>query len=911
VPTSASAQAAGAGGAPAAPAEDSPGAPPTQPEVKAPELVTFVPAKYPVGALEQRLEADVVLKLTIDAEGKVTAAAVTTGAGNGFDEAALEAASQFRFRPAERGGQAVAARILYRYEFRLPEKSGTPVARAPDTFVVPPPVPEGAVAAPVPAVEPSAPVAVPPVPAADSPPVAAPPVPAPAAPTAPSAPIDVSVRGKAVGNYQAGVAAAATKTNTRLLELPQAVQVVPRQVLADQQVVEVREVLENVSGVQSSGRDRAGLVDLFYTRGFRLNPDRNFYKNGRPFVFSLSPPAETLDRVEFVKGPASVLYGQAEPGGIVNLVLKRPPVTAFAQSTLQVGSYGWQKVHLDAGAPLSESVGARVNVARTSADSFRDFQHMKQTLAAAAVTWRPTRWFELATNASGQWRVQTADSGLAGGPSVDGVLGNRVVALPRSRLLNELWTNLDIAGGEVGYTATVHLAQGVELRQSGSWQRQENDELRADPLEILPRIPTQGIRRGDLAKTLRDRHAERRTLFFDVNLLTEFGSGPVEHKLLAGLDAFDLIAGFTEYQPVITDAAAFNVVEPVYARQPPAILGDNLLRLSRGTLSQMGGYVQEQLDLYKMFHLLGGVRADVFKDGLEQSRFDTAAFTFVDQVQRGVTWRGGALFNPVPTAALFGNYSQGFRPNVDPFSNEQLSPERSEQWEAGGKLALFREALLITVTGFELRKTNVVVVNPVSQVLNLAGERRARGVELDVVGDLLPGWSLLLNYSALDAEVTKNDPRAAGTAGVGTESIQGNTPPGSPRHSGRLWTSYRFPPEVLSGLRVGAGVFGRTEVQGDLFNTIQLPGYTRFDAMLGHSSHFGRLGVNAQINFKNLGDVVYFEGENRNFIRPGEPFTVLADLTLRLEAPPPGAEPSLPVPAPAGASVSPNEGAVP
>lgn len=692
------------------------------------------------------------------------------------------------------------------------------------------------------------------------------------------------VTGQSMEGYSVFDASSATKTDTPIMETPQSIQVVPRAVLSDQMVVDVDEVLENVSSVQAAGANQTGLVTSFVARGFALSPLNNFYKNGRPFVFSAPPPTEAVQRLEFVKGPASVLYGQAEPGGIVNLSLKRPTRRFFAEPRVQYGRFRHFKGILDTGGPLGRSLGYRLNASYTNAKSFRALQHVRQFVGAGSFLIRIAPRWELVFDGSYQQRVQHADSGLSVMPAKEGEdFGKTVVDVPISRSLNEPWAQVDVAAAEVGYELSGEISPVLELTHSSSVQRQENDELRADPRPILSARPESGFSQGDMGKLYRVRNTQRLSLYSDVLAKADMESGRFRHRVLAGVEFFQSVRGVTESTPMSTRTQDFNIYNPRYTREPPPTLGDIPIRLGRSTLRQFGVFAQEQLTFDEWAHLLLSARYDRFFDSLDASRLDMGSASIIHQNSGSPTFRAGGLVQPWESASFFASYSQGFRPNLDPFANEQLAPQRSQQGEGGVKLSMFQGYLTGTLTGYYLAKRNVVIVNAVSQTLTIAGLRDASGLEADLVGEVIPGLNLLVGYSFLHARIRKGDPRPEDTKGVGTISTAGNIPPASPSHSGRIWASYRFKrgPKWIQAFRVGAGMQARSEVQGDVFNTLSHEGYVRFDAMAGWRKQVGAVVLDAQVNVKNLTDQRYFNSTVRNFIKPGAPLSIIGQLGAR------------------------------
>lgn len=700
----------------------------------------------------------------------------------------------------------------------------------------------------------------------------------------------VTIRGESVGGYGVFEASTATKIPTPIMEVPMAVQVVPRQVILDQQSLTLGEVLENVSGVQLTG-SRFGLLDRFSARGFALDARSNFYKNGRPFSFITPPPIETLESVEFLKGPASVLYGQAEPGGIVNMVLKRPTFRSLHNINIQGGSYGHRKFHLDSGGPITATTGYRLNLATESNKGARDFAYSDQNLINLAASWNPTHWLAINVNSLYQQREQNADSGLIFAPGLPGQLPdqnfgryNRVADIPVTQSLNEDWTKITVDAREASYDLSATINEHWQFNHAFSWQYQNNDELRIDPVNLLSRdVPENNELRGDLKRISRDRSREQRVLFADIGLLGEYDFGIFNSKLLIGAEKMELELGFQEFR-LTGFPRKFNIYDPAYNtfvptdfRAPPFLFG-------RESLSQSGIYFQEQLSVAGRLHIMFGARKDNYDNALDTTTFlagAPATNDVFDDENGDTTYRAGLLFEATSWASIYGSYSQGFVPSISVYSDQILPPQESEQTEFGLKLSLLDGFVLATASVFELTKTNGVITNPVSGTLQITGARESKGFEFDLIGEVYPGWNLVANYSFLKAEVTKGDPRSSDTIGVSsTISSVGNIPPGAPRHKLNLWSTYRFQSGLLNGLRVGLGVNGRTIVQGDLHNSIQHEAYTTWQAMLGYKfdSAFG--GWDAQLKFNNINDAVYFNSFNSNFIQPSKPFSVLGQINF-------------------------------
>ncbi len=306
-----------------------------------------------------------------------------------------------------------------------------------------------------------------------------------------------------------------------------------------------------------------------------------------------------------------------------------------------------------------------------------------------------------------------------------------------------------------------------------------------------------------------------------------------------------------------------------------------------------GFYLQDQIKLPYDVHLLAGFRYDNARNGGgEVLTVPPDEIIFPTLTEDAVTPRYALLWRPIPELSLFRSYAENFGlSNFSDVFRQPLPPQEAEQWEAGLKTEFFGGRLTGTLAWFDLTKTNVPAASPDpivgAQGLTVAtGEARNRGLELDVSGEILPGWNIIGSYAYTDSEITKDrgldfvnlDPDGNPTF---TDGNQGNRLFGVPRHSGSLWTTYEQQAGPWRGLALGAGMVARGQREGDNENSFQLPGYATVNLMAAYTRKLGPSKVSLQLNVDNLLDQEYFDNSvNRSQVNPGAPRTFLGSVRV-------------------------------
>lgn len=640
--------------------------------------------------------------------------------------------------------------------------------------------------------------------------------------------------------YRASEAVSALKLELPLINTPAAISVVPQEVLQDQSATRLGDALKNVSGITRAGQS-FGVWERFFMRGFPVGEANNFLKDGRRYLHYDQPPLEIVERVEVLKGPASVLYGALEPGGVINMVTKQPG-QPHRSVTFATNSYGSVHPSADVSGPIGSGLGYRVNAAYEDRESFRDLVSHRRVAGGGVLRWNfgPASFLSLRGDFSDQEGPQ--DYGLV-------AIGDRAASLPVGRYLGMPWSLIDVRIGNIGLEATHQLGPSWKVRAWFNFQT--IDRFRNDALPSALDTVT-----GDLTlrTLLQDIDLDNST--FDVNLLGDGKALGLKHKFLFGID---YINRRTASLIARTENVGTNIFNPTYTAPSPAY--PPIAPAFRSRETSTGLYVQDVVAVLGALDALLSVRYDETFSELQSAGVSDEDAS--RDVLRAATPRFGLVYRPAQALSLYGSFSESFE--TQGFAEQgtnagaRLPPREGVQYEVGAKSSLFSDRLSATLAFFRTTQRNVAKYDVTLDQTVLTGEQLHRGVELDVAGAITEAWSVIGSFSHLDAEFT-DDP-----------VLQGNVPRQAPAYTASLWNAYELLGGALSGLQFGAGLFHQARRFGDDGNTFSLDPYTRLDAMISHRLNLGFSAMRARLLLENLTNVRYAEGQSRLSLNPGAP----------------------------------------
>jgi iron complex outermembrane receptor protein len=665
---------------------------------------------------------------------------------------------------------------------------------------------------------------------------------------------EITVMGARGEAYKVDQLTTATRTGTNIMDVPQSIQVVPRDVIDDQQVLDLTSALRNVSGIQA-GTNAGNRSESFTIRGFRSS----YYAIDS---IMLSPAIETndsyrdmanIERIEVLKGPASVLYGRGDPGGLINIVTKQPKFERAMNFSVQAGSNDFVRGQIDVTGPVdaAKTLAVRFIAAAQTGDTFRDvFQPYRRQFLSGSVLWEPDDRTRIIASLTYAHQLNQTDRGIIATTDADGDL---VVNLPRTRFLGEEWATTESGRYEFNYRIERELADWLTVRQIGHYDEGKLDLFGINYGTTVAVNATTGAR--TVTRTAVEQHEQNHNYDAQADMVARFKTGGIGHTVVIG---GEYVKSFRFRTFARATLARIDIDNPVYGAQPGTFVRTADREVSAKSYS---AYFQDQIDIGDHFNLLAGVRYDHAR----QSDFGSTQYASDDKA-----WspRLGVVFKPVSNVSLFADFTRSFQSKPEPtIDGKPIDPEKGKQYEAGIKAELFGGRLAGTVSVYQLTRENVTQQDPNNVGYNInAGVQRARGVELDLSGSVRPGVKVIANGAYTDATVRQS-----------TDYAKGNQLIGVPKWSGSVWVTLEPVAGPLRDFGLGAGVFAASNRQGDLENSFAIGSYTRFD-----SSVWYKLAdkVRLTLNVKNITNQYYLESSvSRAQVVPGEGRSVLVGLS--------------------------------
>jgi iron complex outermembrane receptor protein len=692
-------------------------------------------------------------------------------------------------------------------------------------------------------------------------------------------------------------ASTATRTDVPVRQTPASIQVIPKQVLVDQQITNIKDALSNASGVVSNTLEATGAT--FYMRGFRTN---YLWRNGLPIPQDSTGTmfdAANIERIEVLKGPASMLYGRSEPGGLVALVTKQPLDHPLLRIEQQIGSYDHYRTQWDISAPVAEIPGLayRVSGLYQTNGSFRQFQGGRRAMIAPVVRYAPTAWTEF--NFDSQFLTSRIQNDL-GLPTANSI--GALPSMPYWRSFQEANDPKDVTDYfSIGYSFRQNIADDWKITNRFLYT-----ESRFSSNNLTGAGVDDDFRTSNRYSQYQDLKSYNFATNIDVNGKFEALEG--KHDFLFGLDYLN-----NYYDYVYTnglDNYPIDLYAPIYGTVPGSAFADSVIGsgfeghssvLSR----QKGMYVQDHVTWLDRFHFLLGARYDIvdntrgamnsdYSGGAELITAPNKEGAIADRLRKPTAYarnwspRVGVSIDVLDELSVYASYSRSFgQPNNGFGSNGQpLPPQKALQWEVGVKAEPL-PGLLATLALYEITKSNVSTpaFTGLPQESRLTGLQRSRGVELDIVGKLTERMTIVANYAYTAAFVIDGSPFNPLRPYSSTSGFIGKRLDFAPPHLGKLFLTYDFGENGL-GFRVGGGVTASSSWFGDLQNIIVMPSYARLDAFASYGTMVEGHKVTAQINLQNLNNVRYFETVD-NFINyyappfyriPAAPFRAVGSL---------------------------------
>lgn len=670
--------------------------------------------------------------------------------------------------------------------------------------------------------------------------------------------VEITGTRTAAAAYNPSSASSATKLDAPLRDIPQTVNVVPQELLRDQGVLSMEAAMKSVPGVGLSHGD--GQRDQVTLRGFSAISDQfiDGVRDDALYFRDLS----NVERVEVLKGPASVLYGRGSSGGLINRITRKPGIDR-TEITAQVGSRKQRRAEFDlARAQVTDNVALRVTGAIERADSYRSQQFLERDALAPSLALKLGAATTLLLQAEHLSDRRVTDFGI---PSYHG----RPVNVPASTYYGAANArDSDYSHSEVtayGFALEHRFNDRISLRNAFRHYDYTLDRNNTLVGAVNEAAQTASLNRTNLRR-------EENGWFNQTELTQKAWLGGMAHQFLYGVEFGK--QDKDQLNRSQSNVATVSLFQPVLPVLPLAVTAapstDNL-----GIMSTGSAYVQDLASLSASWKALVGVRYDRFE---QETRERRAGQANLGRTDRAWSPRVGLVYQPSNTQSYYASFSKSFQPSAENFAlaanNAQIAPEETTNREVGGKFDFLNGALSTTASLFRLERTNIKSTDPVTNRLLPIGTQRTDGLELTLAGRLAREWQLWAGYAFLDARITSSPALDNSDNVIKRVPIEGKRATLTPRHSGNLWVTRSFG----SQWRAGAGLNAVAQRFANPGNTVALPGYASLDAMVGYEL----AGLELQLNVRNLLDrryIVSGHGSSPNLNLPGAPRSAL--LTAR------------------------------
>jgi len=658
----------------------------------------------------------------------------------------------------------------------------------------------------------------------------------------------------------------ATKTNAPILDTPASVSVVNKQVIEDQGARDLDEALRNVTSIgRIANEGNVGGQNDVTVRGFQTN---RIFKNGFRFDNATgSLDLANVSRVEVLKGPASIIFGAIEPGGLVNIITKRPQPETGVHAAAEADEFGRASVELDLTGSLTAdgSLMHRTVLSHDEGDVFIDNNEVEDTLISHSLTWLPTDRLSLDFHAEYVRDDGTFQFGI---PFRGNEPDRRI---PVEQFLGESFNEKENEDVFLQTRGSYLIGEASELRWQAGYHHHELNAVALRPFGGNNDVqPDDTIGRGF---SLRENDTTSE-LQLDLDFLTEQRFLGRDHEILASIQYHDFDSDGGAPSGNNADAPPVNVLDP----QLGQVSAESLIRSPDfAAFAPDAGNDNEQLHLVLQDSVWATPRLKILA-GLAYTDIEQSTLfpSFgLDRTNTGddLLPRAGGLYKITPGLSAYASYAESLNPNFggnpdgqqfDPSEGEQFEIGLKHTWDAGG---------FVSLALYELTQTNIPEpIGDGSGFSRLIGEIRNRGVEVELAADLPLGLRLEGGYSYIDSDIrTEDNPN------------RGNSNPNVPEHRASLWLTGDVIDTGTRRLELGGGIFWEDERFVTSANDKRLPSYSTVDLMAAHEWKLsGGSKLRLQLNLLNVFDERFFESGFANAAQPGQPRTLLGTLKWTL-----------------------------
>ncbi|WP_415328868.1 TonB-dependent siderophore receptor [Chryseobacterium sp. MMS23-Vi53] len=676
-----------------------------------------------------------------------------------------------------------------------------------------------------------------------------------------------------------------TKSNLTVMETPQPIAIVTHEIIEQQQAKQLSDVIKNVNGIYLTSA-RGGSQDSFGGRGFTFGND-NIFKNGAKVNSGVFPEVTGLERVEVLKGANAMLYGNVGPGGIVNLITKKPKFQFGGALGFSAGSWNSYKPTVDIYGPLSKNIAFRVNGAYEYAESFRNLVESKKNYFNPSFVFNLSENTQLIVEGDYLYHTFTPDFGI--GSVTDNATGISRLAteVDRKQFFGANWQYQTNQQATTDVILNHKFNNNWSLNTVASYQNYTKDYFSTERIQWTYNSKTNNFN-PSWTRPVGRSYNEQNYTSLQINLNGEFKTGNIAHKLLVGTDGDFGQADAQNFKLSNANLGTLLLNDPsTWTNEGVMPTADKTYR-RRISTRRFGVYAQDLIELTKSFKVLAGIRYSYLTNGESSDKIFMQGFTppatSAKTEDHAFSPKVGLIYNPNENLSVFATYTNSFVPNTgfDFDTRSALKPSTVDQYEVGIKKNLWNNAIAVNLTAYQINNNNTYTTpinNPTGDTtLRIyAGAVRSRGVELDITGNPFTNLSLIGGVSYNNSVYTKTPDNGF------VEDQRLVRTPAVTANASVFYTFANF----AKGLKVGATAFytgerkaGWNDVKGQtqLTRMIDVDGFTTVDLSIGYE--WKKFMLQGKVG--NLFDVVNYNVHENYSVNPITPRNYYFTLTYKL-----------------------------
>ena len=579
----------------------------------------------------------------------------------------------------------------------------------------------------------------------------------------------------------------------KAIDLPQSIQVIDSKTIEQQQAQKLSDVVKNVNGVYV-GSARGAATESFGSRGYDMSSN-NMFKNGFRFNNGSIPEVASLEKVEVLKGSAALLFGNVAPGGILNMVTKKPKFDQGGEISMQMGSYAFYKPTVDIYGPINNNIAYRFIGSYQNSESFRDVVKRERYYINPSFLFKVSEKTDIVLQADYLHDNWTPDFGTA-------IIGKEIVDLPRNTYLGATWSN--------GQTRQAGVSALIKHQINENWKLNVNTSFQNYDRKSKGTERIQPSADGTWARPLGQNHNNEQLLAEQINIQGTFYTGKVKHQLFTGVD-FD--KAYSDAYTFVFDPKTYgsgNIFDFGNFDQGGAIPDAINTKIASTETTRFGAYFQDLVSLTDKFKVLAGLRwswqeAQVTTKDLTKTPVEIKEDA--KRIDQAFTPKIGLVYQPIKDMAIFASYSNSFSPNTGTTVDlKAIEPSIIDQYEIGIKNDFLNGKLSTNVTYYQIKNNNLAQMaefkadgtpNTDSTIKVLSGATESKGIEFDVTARPVNGLRIMAGYSYNDMRYTK-------TSGLKGSFIEGDRLVRTPANTANLSFFYTLQDGTLKGLSFGA-----------------------------------------------------------------------------------------------------------